>query len=96
MPRRTNHPKRGTSRSKGSTSQAITREEGLIGGRPVEDRGFETVEVSVAAATGIGVGTVLGGPVGADRRSVARLTHRETTDTGEAAESGSSKAPPPG
>jgi hypothetical protein len=90
MPRRTNHPKRGRSRSKGSTSQAITREEGLIGGRSVEDRGFETVEVSVAAATGIGVGTVLGGPVGA----AADTT--DTTDTGGAAEPGSSKAPPTG
>jgi len=47
-------------------------EEGLIAGRPVEDRSFEVVEVGVGAVAGMvvgtavapGVGTAIGGLVG--------------------------------
>ncbi len=39
-------------------------EPGLIMGRPVEDRGFELVEVGVGAAAGLAVGTAVAGPIG--------------------------------
>ncbi len=40
-------------------------EEGLIAGRPVEDRGFEVVEVGVGASAGLAIGAVVAGPIGA-------------------------------
>jgi len=39
-------------------------EPGLILGRPVEDRGFETVETGIGVAAGIAIGTAVAGPVG--------------------------------
>jgi len=40
-------------------------EDGLIMGRPVEDRSFEVVEVATGASLGIAIGAVVGGPLGA-------------------------------
>jgi hypothetical protein len=40
-------------------------EDGLVAGRPVEDRGFEAVEVGAGAMAGFLVGTVVAGPIGA-------------------------------
>jgi len=40
-------------------------EEGLIAGRPVEDRSFEMVEVGVGASLGIAIGAAVAGPIGA-------------------------------
>ena len=40
-------------------------EDGLVAGRPVEDRGFEAVEVGAGAMAGLIVGTVVAGPIGA-------------------------------
>jgi len=40
-------------------------EEGLVAGRPVEDRGFEVVEIGVGASAGFAVGAVVAGPIGA-------------------------------
>ena len=40
-------------------------EQGLIMGRPAEDRGFEAVETSIGIVTGLVVGTAVAGPVGA-------------------------------
>lgn len=40
-------------------------EDGLVGGRPVEDRSFEVVEVGVGASLGIAIGAVVAGPLGA-------------------------------
>ncbi len=40
-------------------------EDGLIGGRPVEDRSFEAVEVGASAMAGLIVGAAVGGPIGA-------------------------------
>jgi uncharacterized protein YcfJ len=40
-------------------------EEGLIAGRPVEDRSFEVVEVGVGASLGIAIGAAVAGPIGA-------------------------------
>lgn len=40
------------------------REEGLVGGRPIEDRTFEMVEVAAGAAAGLAIGTAVAGPVG--------------------------------
>ncbi len=40
-------------------------EDGLIAGRPVEDRGFEVVEVGVGASAGLALGAVVAGPIGA-------------------------------
>lgn len=40
-------------------------EPGLVGGRPVEDRGFEAVEAGVGLAAGIAIGSMIAGPVGA-------------------------------
>jgi len=40
-------------------------EEGLIAGRPVEDRSFEVVEVGVGASAGLAIGAVVAGPIGA-------------------------------
>lgn len=40
-------------------------EPGLIAGRPVEDRSFEAVEVTVGIAAGIAIGTAVAGPIGA-------------------------------
>jgi hypothetical protein len=40
-------------------------EEGLIAGRPVEDRSFEVVEIGVGASAGLAIGAVVAGPVGA-------------------------------
>ena len=39
-------------------------EPGLILGRPVEDRSFEAVEVSVGMAAGLAIGTAVAGPMG--------------------------------
>jgi outer membrane lipoprotein SlyB len=39
-------------------------EEGLIAGRPAEDRSFELVEVVAGAATGLAIGSAVAGPVG--------------------------------
>ncbi len=40
-------------------------EEGLIAGRPLEDRSFEVVEVGVGASVGIAIGAAVAGPIGA-------------------------------
>lgn len=40
-------------------------EDGLVAGRPVEDRSFEAVEIAAGASLGIAIGAVVGGPVGA-------------------------------
>lgn len=40
-------------------------EEGLVAGRPVEDRGFEVVEIGVGASAGLAAGAVVAGPIGA-------------------------------
>lgn len=40
-------------------------EDGLIAGRPVEDRSFEVVEVGVGASLGVAIGAVVAGPLGA-------------------------------
>ena len=40
-------------------------EEILAGGRPVEDRSFEAVEVGAGAMAGLLVGTAVAGPIGA-------------------------------
>ena len=40
-------------------------DEGLIAGRPVEDRSFEMVETGVGIAAGIAIGTAVAGPPGA-------------------------------
>jgi hypothetical protein len=39
-------------------------EEGLVAGRPIEDRTFEMVEVAAGAAAGLAIGTAVAGPVG--------------------------------
>jgi outer membrane lipoprotein SlyB len=39
--------------------------EGLVAGRPVEDRGFEMVEVGVGASLGLAIGAAVAGPIGA-------------------------------
>jgi len=39
--------------------------DGLIAGRPVEDRSFEAVEVGAGAVAGLILGTAVGGPIGA-------------------------------
>jgi hypothetical protein len=39
--------------------------EGLIAGRPVEDRSFEMVEVGVGASLGLAIGAAVAGPIGA-------------------------------
>lgn len=39
-------------------------DEGLMWGRPPEDRAFETVEIVGAAAAGAAIGTAVAGPVG--------------------------------
>ncbi len=40
-------------------------EEGLVAGRPVEDRGFEVVEIGVGASAGLAMGALIAGPIGA-------------------------------
>jgi outer membrane lipoprotein SlyB len=40
-------------------------EDGLVAGRPVEDRSFEVVEVATGASLGIAIGAVVAGPIGA-------------------------------
>lgn len=40
-------------------------EDGLVAGRPVEDRSFEAVEIAAGASLGVAIGAVVGGPVGA-------------------------------
>jgi outer membrane lipoprotein SlyB len=40
-------------------------EDGLVAGRPVEDRSFEVVEVATGASLGVAIGAVVGGPIGA-------------------------------
>jgi hypothetical protein len=40
-------------------------EDGLVAGRPVEDRGFEAVEIGVGASLGIAIGAAVAGPIGA-------------------------------
>jgi len=39
-------------------------EDGLIAGRPVEDRSFEVVEVGVGASLGVAIGAAVAGPIG--------------------------------
>jgi uncharacterized protein YcfJ len=40
-------------------------EDGLVAGRPVEDRSFEVVEIAAGASLGVAIGAVVAGPVGA-------------------------------
>ena len=40
-------------------------EDGLVAGRPVEDRSFEVVEIGVGASAGLALGAVVAGPIGA-------------------------------
>ena len=40
-------------------------EDGLVAGRPVEDRSFEVVEVATGASLGVAIGAVVAGPIGA-------------------------------
>jgi hypothetical protein len=40
-------------------------EEGLVAGRPVEDRSFEVVEIGVGASAGLAIGAAVAGPIGA-------------------------------
>ena len=40
-------------------------EEGLVAGRPVEDRSFEVVEIGVGASLGLAIGAAVAGPIGA-------------------------------
>jgi len=40
-------------------------DEGLVAGRPVEDRSFEMVEVGVGASLGFAIGAAVAGPIGA-------------------------------
>lgn len=40
-------------------------EQGLILGRPVEDRSFEMVEATAGFAAGVAIGAVVAGPIGA-------------------------------
>lgn len=40
-------------------------EDGLVAGRPVEDRSFEVVETGLGVAAGVAIGAVVGGPPGA-------------------------------
>lgn len=53
----------GASEPNAATEEAA--EEGLIAGRPVEDRSFEMVEVGVGASLGFAVGAAVAGPIGA-------------------------------
>ncbi len=39
-------------------------DEGLIAGRPVEDRSFEVVETGIGIAAGVAIGTAVAGPIG--------------------------------
>jgi hypothetical protein len=39
-------------------------EPGLIAGRPLEDRSFEAVEVTVGIAAGLAIGSAVAGPIG--------------------------------
>jgi hypothetical protein len=41
-----------------------TNEPGLIAGRPLEDRSFEAVEVTVGIAAGLTIGSAVAGPIG--------------------------------
>jgi hypothetical protein len=40
-------------------------EDGLVWGRPVEDRSFEAVEIAAGASLGIAIGAAVAGPIGA-------------------------------
>jgi hypothetical protein len=40
-------------------------EDGLVAGRPVEDRSFEVVETGLGVAAGVAIGAVVAGPPGA-------------------------------
>ncbi len=40
-------------------------EDGLVAGRPVEDRSFEAVEIATGASLGVAIGAVVAGPIGA-------------------------------
>lgn len=40
-------------------------EDGLVAGRPIEDRSFEVVEVATGASLGVAIGAVVAGPLGA-------------------------------
>ena len=42
-----------------------SEESGMLLGRPVEDRTFETVELAAAVAVGLAIGLELAGPLGA-------------------------------
>jgi len=48
-------------------SEAVeeSTEDGLIGGRPVEDRSFKMVEIGVGASLGFAIGAAVAGPIGA-------------------------------
>jgi hypothetical protein len=49
----------------GAPAPEAELEDGLVAGRPVEDRSFEVVEVGVGASLGLAIGTVVAGPIGA-------------------------------
>jgi hypothetical protein len=76
-------------------------EDGLILGRPVEDRSFEVVEVATGASLGIAIGAVVGGPLGAGIGGVvgaaAGLIAGETIEhaVGRAAETTDATEPEP-
>ena len=46
-------------------------EHDLVWGRPVEDRGFETVEAAGGFAVGLAIGAIVAGPLGAAVGAVA-------------------------
>jgi outer membrane lipoprotein SlyB len=46
------------------TGEEHDEEPGLVGGRPIEDRSFELVEVAAGAAAGMLIGSAVAGPVG--------------------------------
>jgi hypothetical protein len=85
-------------------------EDGLVAGRPVEDRSFEVVEVGVGASLGVAIGAVVAGPLGAAAggvvgagvglvagEAIERLAGHaaETTDASEHAEPARPRAPEP-
>jgi hypothetical protein len=53
----------GTSTPQGR--RAGSTENGLVFGRPVEDRAFEAVEAGAGLAVGVAIGAAVAGPVGA-------------------------------
>lgn len=43
----------------------VVIDDGLMAGRPIEDRSFEVVEVATGASLGVAIGALVGGPIGA-------------------------------